>query len=497
MDLRLVSTAPASFSDASASSTGGSARRTSFVVGRIFRIGRDRPVQRDRNGLFKVVLTAAATLCGLVGTQPAIGATTDSRQFAGTTITWAYAIHPYADAVVAQLPEFEKLTGIKVRPELYPDDTYWNKLTVQLTTKSPAWDVVGTGIQPAWDLTPAGLLEPLNKYLADPKLTEAGYDYGDFFPALRSALTWSLKGDQIATPGSGNVWAIPHAFENIQLLYRKDILDKYQIKVPQTPQEMVAACTALKSADPSITPLAVRGVRFWSSIHTAPISIATSYGVRDFIKKGNEADTGLDSPASIKFHEDYVAMIKNCAGPSFANDNWYQVVDGISSGRTAMAIDSNMFGFWNDVAGKPSSGKIAFAPPLRAPEAKNFDSNIWIWSLAINAASKKKAAAWLFIQWATSKEVELKGALAGKLVNPPRASTWENKAWLAYASEPQFNNFAGTFKSVQDRSALQFTPRVGFGNAMNAWAVALQKMVNGANVKDTLVELGRGIRADR
>ncbi|WP_292716462.1 hypothetical protein [Mesorhizobium sp.] len=34
-------------------------------------------------------------------------------------------------------------------------------------------------------------------------------------------------------------------------------------------------------------------------------------------------------------------MIKKCAAPSFANDNWYQVVDGISSGRTAMTIDSN------------------------------------------------------------------------------------------------------------------------------------------------------------
>lgn len=60
------------------------------------------------------------------------------RQFEGTSITWAYDIHPYADALAAELPEFEKLTGIKVTPELYPDDSYWNKLTIQLTTKSPA-----------------------------------------------------------------------------------------------------------------------------------------------------------------------------------------------------------------------------------------------------------------------------------------------------------------------------------------------------------------------
>ncbi len=416
------------------------------------------------------------------------------RQFEGASIVWAYDIHPYADAVAAQLPEFEKLTGIKVTPELYPEDAYWNKLTIQLSTKSPSWDVVGTGIQPAWDIAPGQLLEPLDRYLNDPKLTAAGYDYKDFFPALRDALTWKVKEGQIE-PGSGQVWAIPHGFENIQLFYRKDILAKYGLKIPTTPPEMSAACEKLKAADPAITPLGVGGVRFWSSIHTAAISIARSYGVHDFVVKDGKLDTDLDSPESIAFHKDYVDMIKKCAAPSFANDNWYQVVDGINSGRTAMAIDSNMFGFWNDVAGKPASGKIAFAPPLHAPNSKDFESNIWIWSLAMNAASQKKGAAWLFIQWATSKQVELNGAIAGKLVNSPRASTWSDKAWLEYAAKPEFNNFVDTFKTVQDRAQLAFTARVGFAEAMSGWAVAMQKMVNGADVKATLADLASEIRS--
>ncbi|UEM11503.1 extracellular solute-binding protein [Bradyrhizobium barranii subsp. barranii] len=292
------------------------------------------------------------------------------RQFEGASIVWAYDIHPYADAVAAQLPEFEKLTGIKVTPELYPDDAYWNKLTIQLSTKSPSWDVV-TGIQPAWDLAPGQLLEPLDRYLNDPKLTSASYDYKDFFPALRDALTWQVNGGQIE-PGQGQVWAIPHGFENIQLFYRKDILDKHGIKVPTTPPEMSAACEKLKSADPAITPLGVRGVRFWSSIHTAAISIAKSYGVHDFVVKDGKLETGLNSPESIAFHKDYVEMIKRCAAPSFANDNWYQVVDGINSGRTAMAIDSNMFGFWNDVAGKPASGEDCFRSATASSERQDF-----------------------------------------------------------------------------------------------------------------------------
>ena len=48
---------------------------------------------------------------------------------------------------------------------------------------------------------------------------------------------------------------------------------------------------------------------------------------------------------------------------------------------------------------------------------------------------------------------------------------------------------------VQDRAALFFTPRYGFGEAMNAWSVAMQEMVNGRPVEETLKELAGSIRA--
>lgn len=439
---------------------------------------------------FAVTMTAA-----LLVTTTAMAEDFDWKKYAGTEITWAYDIHPYADAVVAHLDEFEELTGIKVKPELYPDDTYWGKLNIQLSTGSPDWDVVGTGVQPAWDITPAGQLAPLKAFLNDPALTSPDYDYEDFFPALRDAWTWDVAEEQIIPNPDGEVWGIPHAFENIQMIYRKDMLDKFGVSVPKTLPELTEACAKIRAADPAVTPMAVRGVRFWSSIHTAPISIATSYGVKDFIEKDGKLDTGLDSPESIKFHKDYVAMIQACAPESWANDNWYQVVDGLSTGKTAMGVDANMFGFWNNIKGaSDASGKIAFAPPPMAPDAKDFASNIWIWSLAINGASTKKEASWYFIQWATSKGMNVAGAKDGKLVNPPRQSAWESPEWLDYASQPEFNNFVETFKAVQDKTALRFTPRYGFGTAMNAWAVAMQDMVAGADVEERLGELAAEIR---
>lgn len=440
----------------------------------------------------KISLTSAAV--AVLGTA-AFSEDFDWRKFEGTEITWAYDIHPYADAVVTYLDEFEELTGITVNVELYPDDTYWGKLNIQLSTGSSDWDVVGTGIQPAWDVTPGGQLTPLRGLIEDSSMTNPNYDYEDFFPALRRAWTWDVAEEEIIDTVDGEVWGIPHAFENMQLMYRTDILKRLGVEPPSTLPELTEACARITAADPNITPMAVRGVRFWSSIHTAPISIAKSYGVSDFVRSGENLDTALDSDASFRFHTDYVAMIQACAPDSWANDNWYQVVDGLSTGKTAMAMDANMFGFWNNIEGaSDASGKIAFAPPLTAPDNDEFASNIWIWSLAINAASENQGAAWYFMQWATSKEMNVRGATDGKLVNPPRASTWEAQEWIDYANQPEFNNFYDTFNTVQANTSLLFTPRYGFGTAMNGWAVAMQDMVGGADVQERLDELAKEIR---
>lgn len=440
----------------------------------------------------KISLTSAVV--AVLGTA-AFSEDFDWRKFEGTEITWAYDIHPYADAVVTYLDEFEELTGITVNVELYPDDTYWGKLNIQLSTGSSDWDVVGTGIQPAWDVTPGGQLTPLRGLIEDSSMTNPNYDYEDFFPALRRAWTWDVAEEEIIDTVDGEVWGIPHAFENMQLMYRTDILKRLSVEPPSTLPELTEACARITAADPNITPMAVRGVRFWSSIHTAPISIAKSYGVSDFVRSGENLDTALDSDASFRFHTDYVAMIQACAPDSWANDNWYQVVDGLSTGKTAMAMDANMFGFWNNIEGaSDASGKIAFAPPLTAPDNDEFASNIWIWSLAINAASENQGAAWYFMQWATSKEMNVRGATDGKLVNPPRASTWEAQEWIDYANQPEFNNFYDTFNTVQANTSLLFTPRYGFGTAMNGWAVAMQDMVGGADVQERLDELAKEIR---
>ena len=69
------------------------------------------------------------------------------------------------------------------------------------------------------------------------------------------------------------------------------------------------------------------------------------------------------------------------------------------------------------------------------------------WTMSVSAYSKKKEAAWYFVQWATSRAVQEKLALDG--VAPPRASVANGadyKAWMD--GEPVRREWAATVSEL-------------------------------------------------
>ena len=90
--------------------------------------------------------------------------------------TYRTARKKIVDALVEKLPEFEALTGIKVDAQIFPDDVYWNKLNLEITTDSGAWDVAGTCVQPTWDTSVGNHNVDLSKFLNDPSMTSPDYN---------------------------------------------------------------------------------------------------------------------------------------------------------------------------------------------------------------------------------------------------------------------------------------------------------------------------------
>src|SRR5438105_6229456 len=79
----------------------------------------------------------------------------DWKQAAGAKLSIAFDQHPYADAIIQQLPKFKEMTGIDVAHEVTPEDNYFDKVTTSLSAKTGTPDVFMTGVYQMWDYASA------------------------------------------------------------------------------------------------------------------------------------------------------------------------------------------------------------------------------------------------------------------------------------------------------------------------------------------------------
>lgn len=102
----------------------------------------------------------------------------------------------------------------------------------------------------------------------------------------------------------------------------------------------------------------------------------------------------------------------------------------------------------------------------------------------MNARSRNKSAAWLFLQWATGKEHLRKGAIEHNHIDPVRKSVGQDAAYKDKMRA--IPGFIETFETVVDRTRIQFTPQEQFFDATTSWAAALQEIYGGKNASSVL-----------
>jgi multiple sugar transport system substrate-binding protein len=66
-------------------------------------------------------------------------------KYQGKTVRLLLNKHPYTDSMLPELDKFQKLTGIKVIYDIFPEEQYFDKLTVVLSSGSSDYDVFMTG----------------------------------------------------------------------------------------------------------------------------------------------------------------------------------------------------------------------------------------------------------------------------------------------------------------------------------------------------------------
>jgi multiple sugar transport system substrate-binding protein len=410
---------------------------------------------------------------------PSSGGAFDWEMSKGETIHVMFNQHPYAEAIIERLPEFEKKTGIRVRYSVTPESNYFDKLTVSLNARNGRPDVFMTGSYQLWEFLFSGYVQELDPFIRDKGKTSPDYDPEDFFEGVLNGNRWNMK---VGRPvGTGPLWAVPLGFEVNVLMYNRRALDKVGADPPKTFDELIETASKLNGWNGEGSyGIAVRGTRSWATIHPGYMTAYSMAGARDFQAENGRLVSRVNSPQAVEITEKFARLVREAGPKDWTNYTWYQVSTDLGAGKAAMAYDADILGFFQNVEGaSKEAGNIGWAPPPLPREGAELGSNMWIWSLAMNRYSQNKDAAWLFMQYFTGKEHIRWGATEANVVNPPRRSVWEDSKFRERIK--RMEGYRETFESVIDHSTIKFTPQPEFFNITTEWAAALQDIVIGSS----------------
>jgi multiple sugar transport system substrate-binding protein len=405
------------------------------------------------------------------GQNPAdVGGQFDWRREEGKTINLIFAKHPMSDSYIANLEQFKEKTGIEAKYDALPEEEFRQKLQTDLSTGQGTYDVFMTGPVTNWQYATAGWIAPLDDYLKNPALTEASYDFDDFYPATIEVNRW----DRQEGLGKGSLWALPANEEGYSLFYRRDILEEAGIDVPRTFDELLTAARELDGktfAGKKVDGFVARGDKTWPTITTGYSTMYFASGATD-VKDGKVA---VNSPEGIEATEKWAELM------SYSPDNvgtftWYEAMNHFAAGNAAFFIDADhMSETFEDPESSSVADRVGYAPPPAG--TAGITSNIWLWSLGMASQSKNNVAAWLFLQWATTKE-QLKRSIPEGNINPTRQSLANSQTMKEYTED--WSNYNEVWQTIlADHAKWRFAASPKFPEMGDRWALAVQEVVLG------------------
>ncbi|WP_346055106.1 MULTISPECIES: extracellular solute-binding protein [Amycolatopsis] len=370
-----------------------------------------------RSVLAGALAGGAALALSACGTrQDAVRLATDDRwkQFAGTTINLVSENTAPTEAIAANLRPFTELTGIKVNILMLELTALAQKVALDLAGGESQYHVIYAD--------PYQVLAPYSKGLVDlrelasrPDLPQLPGGWGDFIPTQLDAT--GRFGDH------DKVFAVPYDCPTMIWQYRADLFEKHHDRMAddlgfdptpsaeRTWEEYFQIAKWFNEKTDDVQYGAGHQAKQHDSLMCDFSNVLWSYG-GDYFDNGKEiglygtTDPGacrLNSDAAIEAAEFYQRLI-SISDPSSKTWDWNGLAPALQSGRVAMSPNWHEYAAANEQA---MPGKFGYAPMPRGPvrSANHFGGT----GIGINANTlpNERAAAWLFVLWATSPETQL------------------------------------------------------------------------------------------
>jgi multiple sugar transport system substrate-binding protein len=338
---------------------------------------------------------------------PLSGALAQNRysKYAGQTVTFSIPAHPHYDAMLKILPEFTKETGIKVETDKLAMGRMKDKQLLEMAKPQGDYDLGAYVVMWKGEYVEKNLIQPLEPFFKNPQLADPTYDIKDIIPIYLENLgmVGGPKG-YLAGPGA-KLYGIPYGAETSVLAYRRDIFAKHNLQPPTNYKEFANLLRLIKDKE-GIGSLASRGqaghqaVHAWL-LHLNPLGGSVfddQWRVRFNDKFGVEA---------LKFLQEVVAT-----GPAgIAGYGQGESNTAFLQGQAAMYLDStSLAGLVNDPTKSKVVGKVSWALHPMGTRRASQSGGL---GLAIAKNAKNADAAFLLMQWLTSKNQDKAVTKAG------------------------------------------------------------------------------------
>ena len=363
------------------------------------------------------LLAAAVAALGAAALGMATGPAALADPYApykGQTLVVNFPAHPHFNAVMKVLPQFTKETGIAVEVDQLQYLKMRERQNLVLTKPRGDYDLLAYVVFSKADYVYADQIEPLARFFMNPKLADPAYDPEDLIDGYMQNIGVA-GGKKGYLPGpTGALFGIPFGSETSVFGYRKDVFEKHGLKVPETYDELLDLACRIPELEPGMGGLASRGKSGHQASHAFLLHLAPLGGrVLD-----DEWNPIVNNEAGVKAGE-ALKTILECGPEGGTSFGFAEAKNAFLQGQAAMFLDSTVVAGEVDNPEKSKIvGKVGWAPH---PMGVRRGSQTGGFGIAIPKNAQNKEAAFLLMQWLTSKRVDKMIALEGG--NPSRFST--------------------------------------------------------------------------
>ncbi len=309
--------------------------------------------------------------------------------YAGTEVNVLFLDRPGYNAALEMIPEFEAATGITMNVTTVP---YENALGEQVRDFVTGGEIDIALVDLVWigNFAQNGWMVPVSKFADDPALADPELDLDDFFPLTLDAFgTWD-----------GEVYGLP--FDNYSglMFYNACMLEEAGFDGPPT------TWAELKDTyGPALTKdgkyaFALQSKRNETQSADSFARVLWPFGGSFLDAEFRSNLSSPESQAGLQFRQDLMQYMPE----GIVAYDHAEAVNGLAQGD--VAIITEWSAFYSSLADPETSTLgdcLAIAPEPEGPAGRKPALGGFSLAVASQADEDEQAAAWLFIQWVTSK----------------------------------------------------------------------------------------------